>query len=316
MRVKEYLILFTLAALWGASFLFIKVSVSEISPLLLVFVRLAVGTLGMLVFVPFMPGVMKGWHKKLGAFVLVAIFNAVIPYLSISWGEQHVTSGMAAIINATTPLVLVIISIWWGEAGERPTLQRISAVAVGFIGVGVLVGPAALTSNSSNLFLLGVLSCLLGSASYAVGGLLVRRLLLGRPLMQQAIGQIGVGAVMLAPFTIGSLALEPLTHIPSFWAIASALALALGGTSIAYLCYFWLIGNVGPTRTLIVTYLLPCFALVYGAILLNETISLNAIAGLVLVLAGIFLAGKKPTPKATPSPEPALVESKQTGGES
>ncbi len=297
MRTKEYLILFLLAALWGASFLFIKVAVADVSPLTLVFIRLAIGALGLLLFVPFNPKIMQGWHTRLGAFSVVTIFNAIIPYLTISWGEEHVSSGMAAILNATTPLVLVIISNWWPN-GERLTWQRLGAVLLGFVGVGILVGPAALITGASTLSLLGMLSCFVGAASYALGSLFARRLLAGLPLMQQAIGQIGMGAVLLAPVAGIALLVAPQTHIPSLWAIASALALALGGTTLAYICYFWLIERVGPTSTLIVTYLLPCMALVYGALLLHEPISINAVGGLALIMLGIFFAGKKtPTRK-------------------
>ncbi len=294
MRPKEYLVLFILAALWGASFLFIKVAIADMSPLTLVFVRLLVGTLGLLAFVAFQPEVMRGWYKNWRAFLLVTIFNAIIPYLTISWGEEHVTSGMAAILNATTPLIVVIVSQWW-PGGERLTWGRVGAVLLGFLGVGVLVGPQSFTQGNSSAYLLGVLSCLAGSISYGFGGLLASRYLKGLPLMQQAIGQIGMGAVLLAPVTAIALTIAPQTHVPSIWAIASVLALALGGTTLAYICYFWLIERVGPTRTLIVTYLLPCMALVYGALLLHESLSVNAIGGLALVLLGIFLTGKKRT---------------------
>jgi len=292
MRTKEYLVLFLLAALWGASFLFIKVAIVDMSPLTLVFVRLALGAAGLLLFVPFNPKIMQGWHTRLGAFTIVTIFNAIIPYLTISWGEEHVSSGMAAILNATTPLVLIIASNWW-PSGERLTRARLGAVLLGFLGVGILVGPAAFTTGASPLALLGMFSCFIGAASYALGSLFARRLLSGLPLMQQAIGQIGMGAVLLAPIAGIALIVEPQTRIPSGWAIAAALALALGGTTLAYICYFWLIERVGPTSTLIVTYLLPCFALVYGALLLHEPLSINALGGLTLILLGIFFAGRK-----------------------
>jgi drug/metabolite transporter (DMT)-like permease len=100
---------------------------------------------------------------------------------------------------------------------------------------------------------------------------------------------------MLTPIAGIALAIQPPAHIPSIWAIASALALALGGTTISYIFYYWLIEHVGPTRTLIVTYLLPCMALVYGALLLHEPVGLNSVAGLILILSGIFLAGRKST---------------------
>jgi drug/metabolite transporter (DMT)-like permease len=294
MKLKEYLVLFALAALWGASFLFIKVAIADMTPLTLVAVRLVFGALGLLIVVPFKPAIMKGWTTRLWAFFLVAVFNAIIPYLAISWGEESVPSGMAAILNATTPLVVVIVSNWW-PGGERLSWPRFAGVLVGFVGVALLIGPAAIATGGSPLYLLGAFSVLVGAASYAFGSLFARGMLTGLPLMQPAIGQTAMGAFILAPIAGIALAIQPPTHVPSIWAIASALALAFGGTSLAYICYFWLIEHVGPTRTLIVTYLLPCFALVYGALLLHESVGLNAIGGLTLILTGIFLTGRKPS---------------------
>ncbi|GAC1617510.1 MAG: DMT family transporter [Ktedonobacteraceae bacterium] len=292
MRPKEYLMLFALAALWGASFLFIKVAVAEMSPLTLVGARLLFGALGLLIVVPFRPAIMQDWNTRLHGFFFVAIFNAVIPYLTISWGEEYISSGMAAILNATTPLVIVLVSQWW-PGGERLTGMRVMGVMIGFLGVGILVGPAALSASGSLLYLLGTFAALVGAISYAFGALLAHQLLARAPELQPAIGQTGMGAVILAPIAGIALAVHPPTHALSFWAIASALALALGGTSLAYLIYYWLISRVGPTSTLIVTYLLPCMALVYGALLLHEPLGLNAIGGLILVLIGIFVTGKK-----------------------
>ncbi|MDQ2904391.1 MAG: DMT family transporter [Chloroflexota bacterium] len=292
MRPKEYLMLFALAAVWGASFLFIKIAVAEMSPLTLVGARLLFGALGLLIIVPFRPAIMYGWHTRLRGFFFVAIFNAVIPYLAISWGEQYISSGMAAILNATTPLVSVLVSQWW-PGGERLTWLRVMGVVIGFLGVGVLVGPAALNTGGSTLYLLGALAALAGAISYAFGALLAHRMLVGAPELQPAIGQTSMGAVILAPIAGIALVVQPATHVPSFWAIAAALTLALGGTSLAYLIYYWLIARVGPTRTLIVTYLLPCMALVYGAFLLHEPLGLNALGGLALVFVGIFVTGKK-----------------------
>ncbi len=238
MKPKEYLVLFALAALWGASFLFIKVAVAEMSPLTLVAVRLVFGTLGLLVFIPFRPTIMEGWYRRLRGFFVVAVFNAIIPYLAISWGEEHITSGMAAILNATTPLVVVLVSQWW-PGGERLTWTRIGGVVIGFLGVGILVGPAAITTGGSTLYVLGVLAALIGAISYAFGGLFAHKLLVGAPELQPAIGQTGIGALILAPIAGVALAVQPPAHSPSFWAIASALTLALGGTSLAYLFYYW-----------------------------------------------------------------------------
>ncbi len=300
MKPKEYLVLFILAALWGASFLFIKVAIEDMTPLTLVAVRLVLGSLGLLLVLPFKPSIMSGWQRRLWGFFVVAIFNAVIPYLTISWGEVYIPSGMAAILNATTPLVVVIVSHWW-PGGERLTWRRASGVLIGFLGVGLLVGPTAFTTASSNLYLFGALLVFIGSASYAFGSLFALRMLSGLPMMQPAIGQTAMGAVILAPIATIAFILQPqqTLHIPLGLALGSAAALALGGTSLAYICYYWLIVRVGPTRTLIVTYLLPCTALIYGALLLHEPVGVNAIGGLALVLTGIFFAGKKTAQRKT-----------------
>lgn len=294
MKLKEYLVLFMLAALWGASFLFIKVAIEDMTPLTLVAVRLVLGSLGLLLVLPFKPSIISGWQRRLWGFFLVAIFNAVIPYLTISWGEVYIPSGIAAILNATTPLVVVIVSHWW-PGGERLTWRRASGVLIGFLGVGLLVGPTTLTTTNSNLYLFGALLVFIGSASYAFGSLFALRMLSGLPMMQPAIGQTAMGAVILAPIATIAFILQPQQtfHVPLGLALGSAAALALGGTSLAYICYYWLIVRVGPTRTLIVTYLLPCTALIYGALLLHEPVGVNAIGGLALVLTGIFFAGKK-----------------------
>lgn len=302
--------LFALAALWGASFLFIKVAVAEISPLTLVAVRLLFGALGLLIIVPFRPAIMQGWQTRLRGFLFVAIFNAVLPYLAISWGEQYISSGMAAILNATTPLVFVLVSQWW-PGGERLTWMPIIGIVIGLLGVGILVGPAAVSAGGSTLYLLGVFAVLLGAISYAFGGLFAHQLLVGTPELQPAIGQTAMGALILAPIASVALVVQPPTHALSFWAIASVLALALGGTSLAYLIYYWLIARVGPTRTLIVTYLLPCMALVYGALLLHEPVGLNAIGGLALVLTGIFMTGKKTKQRTAPPAAKATTGRKQ-----
>jgi len=294
MRVRDYLVLFALAALWGASFLFIRIAVAEISPLTLVGARFVVATLGLLLVVPFQPAMVKGWHKHLWGFFVVAVFNAIIPYLAISWGEQYVPSGMAAILAATIPLATVIISQWW-PGGERITWRRLAGVALGLLGVTIVIDPTTLFTGGSALYLLGAGSILLGAVSYAFRGLFAHRMLSGLPSILPALGQTAMGTCILGPIAGIALAVDPPVHFPSLAVIASVLGLALGGTTLAYICFYWLIDHVGPTPTVIVTYLLPCMALVYGALLLHEAASINALGGLLLVLLGIFFIGRNTT---------------------
>jgi drug/metabolite transporter (DMT)-like permease len=235
---------------------------------------------------------MKSWHRHLWGFFVVAVFNAIIPYLAISWGEQYVPSGLAAILAATIPLATVIISQWWPD-GERITWGRLTGVALGLLGVAIVIGPTTLFTGGSVLYLLGAGCILLGAVSYAFGGLFAHRMLSGLPSILPALGQTAMGACILGPIAGVALLVDPPVHLPSVETIGSVLALALGGTTLAYLCFYWLIDHVGPTRTVIVTYLLPCMALVYGALLLHETVSINALGGLVFVLLGIFLIGRK-----------------------
>ena len=310
MRAREYLVLFALAALWGASFLFIRVAVAELSPLSLVAARFIIAALGLLLFVPFRPAIIKGWRRHLWGFFVVAVFNAAIPYLAISWGEQYVPSGMAAILAATIPLATVIISNWW-PGGERITWGRFGGVVLGLFGVAIVIGPTTLVSGGSPLYLLGAGSILLGAVSYAFGGLFAHRMLTGLPSILPALGQTAMGACILSPIAGIALVVRPPQHLPSVAAIASVIALALGGTTLAYICFYWLIDHVGPTRTVIVTYLLPCMALVYGGILLHEVVGINALGGLVFVLLGIFLVGRSTTahsPAHDHSVQPALEQ--------
>ncbi len=292
MRVREYLMLFALAALWGASFLFIRVAVAELSPLSLVGARFIIATLGLLLFLPFQPAIMKGWRRHMWGFFVVAVFNAIIPYLTISWGEQYVPSGMAAILAAMIPLATVIISHWW-PGGERITWQRLISVALGLLGVVIVIGPTTLFAGGSLLYLLGAGSILLGTVSYAFGGLFAHRMLAGLPSILPALGQTAMGACILGPIAGIALVVNPPMHLPSIAVIASVIALALGGTTLAYICFYWLIDHVGPTRTVIVTYLLPCMALAYGWLLLHEAVRINTLGGLLLILLGIFFIGKR-----------------------
>jgi drug/metabolite transporter (DMT)-like permease len=306
MKPKEYLVLFALAALWGASFLFIRVAVAELSPVVLVGARFVVATLGLLLFVPFHPAILKGWRSHLWGFLVVALFNAILPYLLISWGEQYVPSGMAAILAATIPLATVIISQWW-PGGERITWERLAGVALGLLGVAIVIGPTALTTGGSSHYLLGAGAILLGAVSYAFGGLFAHGMLVGLPSILPALGQTAMGACILGPIAAIALAVSPPVHVPSTAVIVSVLALALGGTTLAYICFYWLIDHVGPTRTVIVTYLLPCMAVVYGVLLLHEAVNINALGGLFFVLLGIFLIGRR-----THAHSPALEHTVQS----
>jgi drug/metabolite transporter (DMT)-like permease len=287
MRMREYAALFGLALIWGASFLFIKIAVSEVSPGTLVAGRLicALVTLGAIAALH--RELLAGWRRFTWYSLLVGAVNITAPYLLIGWGEVSIASGTASILNATTPLFAVPLAHWWRGAGhERLTWRRVGGVVLGFAGVAVLVGPEAFQFGQSDPWALaGEGAVLLAAACYAVGALLSRRYTQAAPLVGPIGSQAGALLLVLPVAALWS----PPTQVPSVSAIGAIVMLGVPGLAIAYLLYFWLIRHVGPTRTTLVTYLLPCTALVWGALLLHEQISWNDVAGLALVLLGTML---------------------------
>ncbi|HEY7779235.1 MAG TPA: DMT family transporter [Ktedonobacterales bacterium] len=287
MRLRASLVLCGLASIWGASFLFIKVAVGEISPATLVVGRLVLSVLALGLVAVARPAFLAGWRRYWWTGVLVGLTNNGLPYLAIAWGETRIASGMASILNATTPLFTVLLANWWiGPAHESLTARRLGGVLVGFVGVAVLVGPQAILSAGGGTGVaLGDLTVLAAGLSYAFGGLLSRRFAGAAVLVPPLTSQVAA-LVLTLPIAVFW---SPPTRLPSLAVMGSVAALGVLGTSLAYLLYFWLIQRVGATRTVIVTYLLPCTALIWGALLLGETVSWNALVGLVLVLAGTIV---------------------------
>lgn len=285
--LREYGVLFALALIWGASFMFIKVSVEEVSPATVVAGRLTASVITLGVIVAIRPRLVKGWYRYWRLGIITAIFNIIIPFLLISWGETRIASGTASILNATTPLFIVLFASWWiGPGHETLTVGRVLSVLVGFVGVAVTIGPSAIdvVGHGTN-GLIGELAVLIAAASYGIGGLLSRRF----AGSAQLVGPISTQVPALILSLVVAFVWSPPTHLPSLKVIGAIATLGALGTGVAYLLYFWLIYHVGPTRTSLVTYLLPCTALLWGALLLNEHVTWNAIAGLALVLLGTML---------------------------
>lgn len=300
MSGRDLALLFGLAAMWGASFMFIKVAVAEMSPLMLVSLRLLLASA---VLAPLLrisglaggsslpaPPVRRLWK----AYLWIAVINAIVPYTLIAWGEEHIASGTASILNATTPLwtaLLAGVALAGRAPAERLTPGRILGLLVGFAGVAVLVAgqgmdvalglePAALAGQGA---------VLVAALAYGVGGLYGRRAFAGIPPAMPATWQTVFGAAILTPV---AWALTPLQRVPSPQAILSVVALGMLGTAVALLLYYHLLARVGATRTVMVTYLLPVMALVYGALFLREPVSPSSLAGLALVLAGIAITAR------------------------
>jgi drug/metabolite transporter (DMT)-like permease len=285
MQLRNLSMLLLLGAIWGASFLFIKLGVQAMAPEVLVALRLIIASI-VLIGVLYarglrLPASLRVW----GDFLFLGVVGLIFPYLLIAWSEQSIPSGMAAILNATTPLFSVLLTYIWTREEQLSGL-RLLGVAIGFVGVVIAVGIADLDLSRADTR--AQLAVLLAAACYGVAGIYGRRAFRDMPALVPATGQMLAGAIIIAPL---ALALHGIpSPMPSALALGAVVALAVFGTAFAYILLYWLMARMGATRTSMVTYLLPPFALVYGALFLQEAIELNALLGLGLVILGILLA--------------------------
>ncbi len=280
MRTKDLLALILLGAIWGSSFLFIRVAVPALGPFPLMELRVGLAALALAPFV-FALGLLPEVRKRWRQFLLLGTFNAAVPFSLIALGEITLTASLAAILNSTTVLFAALVARAW--IGEPLTAGKLLGVVLGIAGVAVLVGLDPLPLNG--VVLLSVGASLLAALSYAVGGTYVKKAFpeVGWPAM--AVGQQAWAAAVLLPFAGATL------HgaLPPGAAALSALALALVCTAAAYPIYFSLIASVGPTSTLTVTFLSPMFGTLFGVVLLDEPFGLGTLAGLATILLSVTL---------------------------
>jgi drug/metabolite transporter (DMT)-like permease len=277
--------LLLLGAIWGGSFLLIKLSVVDIPPATLVAMRLILASLLLL-------GVLKLQRLRLPTdqaiwrhLWVIGVIGVVGPFLLITWGQKAIPSSMTAILNATAPLFTVLLA-FVSVREERLVGTRLLGVLLGFAGVLVAVGIEEFRfSSTTSLSQLAVLGAAFG---YAVTALYIRRNLRTTPPLILATGQILTGTLVMVPIALLNDGLPQ--QVPSLTAIVALLILTVLGTVFAYLLYYWLFDGLGATRTSMVGYIIPPIALIYGSLILNELITINKIVGLVLVFLGIGLA--------------------------
>lgn len=301
MNRRYWVLLLTLASLWGASYLLIKIGLRELSPAMVVLLRVGFGAL-VLVPVALNRGAFSGMRPVLGLLVLLAAIQVAVPFMLIALGEQEVSSSLAGILVASAPIWTAVLAVFFDQE-ERSQGIRLIGVLVGIAGVAMLLG---LDLGGRSAELLGGLAIVLASLGYAVGGLIVKRKL--APIQPIGIAAIvlAIATVLVAPLALASAPAE----IPGAGPVLASAALGVLGTGVAFAIFYSLIASVGPARTLIVTYLAPGFAVLYGALLLDEPISVATLAGLGLILAGSYLAAEgrlpgRPRPPRDDGPSPA-----------
>jgi drug/metabolite transporter (DMT)-like permease len=273
--------LIALALIWGASFLFIKVGVRELTPATLILGRLGLAAITLALLVPFAVGTQET-RRQLRAhwrwLVVVALVNTAIPFWLLSWGETRIDSGLASIIQASVPIFNALIAfVAFREV--RVTGLPLVGVAIGFVGVALLVGAQPEGKALGALAVVGMAFC------YGVGGLLTGRYLKPVQPIVVALASTAIAALVWLPVGVA----EAPSQTPGWKTIASVVALGIPGTALAYLLFFGLVNGPGAAYAALVTYLIPPIALAYGAVFLGERFGAAALSGLALILAGVAL---------------------------
>jgi drug/metabolite transporter (DMT)-like permease len=286
-----YLALVGLALIWGFSFLLIKIAVPDMGPTTLVLIRSASGCLALALLVRIMgrPMFGEGWRRRILPFAILAITSGIVPWAAIAWGEEHISSGLASILNSTTPLWAAVL-IYWVIPTERPSALNYAGVLVGLAGVIILVTPDISAKGIGGNFL-GALAVVLASLSYAIGALYQRRKLRGVSVYEVSLGQLAATAVIAFPIAAPSF---PSVHI-AWQSMAAVVALGVAGSGVAYLLYYYMMNTLGPVRATGVTLLVPVTAVFWGVVLLRESLSVPTVIGMAVILGGIVLtnAGRR-----------------------
>ena len=272
-------LLLALSAIWGSSYMFIKIGVREFAPATLVDVRLA---LAAAVLIPFVAtrGRVRGLRPALRPGAVVGTVGMALPFLLISWGETHIDSGIAGVANASVPIFVALLALRFAPS-ERMQGLRLAGLAIGLSGVAVVSG---VHPSGGAWAVAGTLAVVLASLCYAVSALYVqRRLGVGGP--ELAAASTLCGAVVMLPFALARLP----SHV-GWKPLASVVVLGVVATGIATLISNRLIGTHGPARAMLVNYLLPAFALLYGVSILGEPLTVAEVLGLGLILTGVTLA--------------------------
>ena len=281
MNPRAWTLLLVLAALWGSSYLFIKVALEDLSPAMIVFSRTALAALILLPFA-LATGALAGLRGRSRAVVALAFVQIAAPFVLITLGERYISSSLTGILIASAPIFTALLAPFLDDA-ERSAGMRLVGVAVGIVGVAVLLG---FDSGDGPLALAGGLMVVLAGACYALAGFYFKR----RFADVAPVGAVTVAMVAVAAMLAVPAALSAPASLPQATTLGALAALGVGGTGIAFVIFYTLLGTVGPARTSLVAYIAPGFAVVYGVTLLGESFTLATLIGLALIIGGSWLA--------------------------
>lgn len=292
---RGWLLLWTLALIWGASYLFIKLGLEDLDPVFLVWFRLVLAAAVLLVLAH-RRGVLAPLRGRLKPLVVLAAIQVAGPFVLLTYGEERIASGLTGILVAAAPIFTALMVSAGVTAEARIAGWELAGILVGIVGVALLFG-----FDLQGGEVVGGLMVLGTAFGYAAGALFVRRSFLGVPPLGVAAGAMAVSTVLVMPVALTQLP----AAAPGAGAVAAVVALGVFGTGIAFWIFYTLIGDFGAARASVVAYLAPGFAVFYGALFLDEPVSGAAFGGLVLILAGSWLAAEGRAPwsrRAVPAP--------------
>lgn len=283
MSPRDVFELLLLAAIWGSSFLFMRVAAPELGPAALVEIRLVIAAAFLTGWLALRAelGLLRGRMKDL---TLLGAINSALPFSLFAYAATTLPAGLTSVLNATTPMFAVLIGFVWLR--ERLAPERVLGLAIGFGGIVLLVAHKLALAGDRTAVLAG----LSAAACYGFSSHFTRRRLSGVPPLAISAGSLIGASIVLLPFALVSLPPAP----PSSMALLFAVLLGVLCTGAAYVLYFRLLRNVGPTRAIMVTYLIPVFGMAWGALFLAEQLSLQTFAGAAVVLTGTMLVVRGP----------------------
>jgi drug/metabolite transporter (DMT)-like permease len=280
MKPADLLRLLALAAIWGASFLFFRMAVPSLGVAWFAELRVAIAAVAMLAYAYF-AGIRLDARRHWRAYVLMGVLNAALPWSLYAYAGLHLGAGTMSILNASTPFFTALCGAIW--LGERLTARKVAALALGVVGVGLVVGlgPIAVTPQA----LLGAMACIAATLCYAIATtLLIKIRSRARPVALST-ATLVVASLSIAPF----LSSPPPAGAFSPPVITAVLGVSLLCSALAFVLYFRLLADLGPTRTQTITFLIPVFGVLWGAIFLGEPVGAGTVAGGLTVLAAMVL---------------------------
>lgn len=284
MGLRDWGLVAALSVIWGGSFFFIGIAVKSLPPLTLVFLRVALAAVALNLVIPALGLHMPRDRGTWSAFFAMGFLNNLLPFSLIVWGQTHIASGLASILNATTPVFTVIVAHFLTR-DEKLTSNRMLGVLIGLAGVGVIIGPDALMGLGVNVW---AQAAVLGAAvCYSFAGIFGRRFRrLGVHPVVTAAGQVSASAAMLLPL---ALAVDHPWRlpVPGTSVVAAVLGLALLSTALAYIIFFRVLASAGATNIMLVTFLIPVSAILLGSLFLGEQLAWRQFLGMGLIGAGL-----------------------------